>query len=78
MISERWIASLWPDGPVRAKHLQAYSSLGTQWALQGHSQHKVLEDPMIREIAEKLGCSSAQVVLRWALQHGQVIREIRL
>lgn len=32
-----------------------------------------MEDPTIREIGERLGRTSAQVMLRWAIQHGAVV-----
>jgi diketogulonate reductase-like aldo/keto reductase len=38
----------------------------------------VLDHPVVREIAQRLGRSEAQVALRWALQHGQVMRSAAL
>ncbi|GAQ80469.1 alcohol dehydrogenase (NADP+) [Klebsormidium nitens] len=46
-------------------HLSAYSPLGS-----GDENRKVLEYPVVKQIAEKLGKSPAQVVLRWGLQRG--------
>ena len=37
------------------------------------AQGQVLDDPVITEIAEALGRSPAQVVLRWHLQHGNIV-----
>jgi 2,5-diketo-D-gluconate reductase A len=37
------------------------------------AQGEVLDDPVLTEIAGKIGKSPAQVVLRWHLQHGNVI-----
>jgi 2,5-diketo-D-gluconate reductase A len=37
------------------------------------AQGKVLDDPAIAEIAERLGRTPAQVVLRWHVQHGNVV-----
>jgi 2,5-diketo-D-gluconate reductase A len=37
------------------------------------AQGKVLDDPTINEIAEKLGRTPAQVVLRWHIQHGRIV-----
>jgi len=37
------------------------------------AQGKVLDDPVIGEIAEKLGRTPAQVVLRWHIQHGYIV-----
>nr|CAD7266476.1 unnamed protein product [Timema shepardi] len=42
--------------------LQAYSSLG------GSSNHSLLEDPTVNKVAESLGRSPSQVLLRWALE----------
>jgi diketogulonate reductase-like aldo/keto reductase len=46
-------------------HLSAYSPLGS-----GDENRKVLEYPVVKQIAEKLGKTPAQVVLRWGLQRG--------
>jgi len=37
------------------------------------AQGEVLDDPVIAEIAEKLGRTPAQVVLRWHVQHGYIV-----
>ena len=37
------------------------------------AQGKVLDDPVIVEVAEKLGRTPAQVVLRWHVQHGRIV-----
>jgi len=37
------------------------------------AQGDVLEDPVITGIAQKLGRSAAQVVLRWHIQHGAIV-----
>jgi 2,5-diketo-D-gluconate reductase A len=37
------------------------------------AQGEVLDDPVITEIAEKVGRSPAQVVLRWQVQHENII-----
>jgi len=44
--------------------VEAWSPLG---------QGKILDDPAIGEIASRLGRSSAQVVLRWQIQHGHIV-----
>ncbi|NLH69072.1 MAG: aldo/keto reductase, partial [Brooklawnia sp.] len=36
-------------------------------------QGKVLGDPVIRELAEELGKSDAQVILRWHIQRGAIV-----
>ena len=37
------------------------------------AQGGVLDDPVITEIAERLGRTPAQVVLRWHIQHGYIV-----
>jgi len=37
------------------------------------AQGDVLDDPAITEIAEKVGRTPAQVVLRWQIQHGNIV-----
>jgi 2,5-diketo-D-gluconate reductase A len=37
------------------------------------AQGKVLDDPVVNEIAEKLGRTPAQVVLRWHIQAGRIV-----
>jgi 2,5-diketo-D-gluconate reductase A len=37
------------------------------------AQGKVLDDPTIREIAERVGKSPAQVVLRWHIERGDIV-----
>jgi 2,5-diketo-D-gluconate reductase A len=37
------------------------------------TQGEVLDDPVIAEVAERLGRTPAQVVLRWHVQHGYII-----
>ena len=44
--------------------LEAYSPLE-----RGHGVH----DPTVRAVAERLGRTPAQVLLRWAIQHGAVV-----
>ena len=39
----------------------------------GHGQGRLLDDPVIRRVAAARGKTSAQVVLRWHLQHGRII-----
>ncbi|XP_019459620.1 PREDICTED: aldo-keto reductase family 4 member C9-like [Lupinus angustifolius] len=47
-------------------HLSAYSPLGSP----GNLKSDILQNPVITEVAEKLGKSPAQVALRWGLQTG--------
>jgi 2,5-diketo-D-gluconate reductase A len=37
------------------------------------AQGRVLDDPVLREIAERLGRTTAQVVLRWHIEHGWIV-----
>ena len=60
--------------------MQAYSSLGSAdrpWREEGSltsgapsGGHELLQDPVVRGVANRLGRSAAQVVLRWHLQMG--------
>ena len=52
---------------------EAYSSLGSQWLMRGHRENPVLTHADVKRIARKKGKSPAQVVLRWAIQHGQIV-----
>jgi 2,5-diketo-D-gluconate reductase A len=46
--------------------------IGTQaWA--PIAQGKILDDPTVNEIAQRLGKSPAQVVLRWHIEHGNIV-----
>ncbi|CAL0321346.1 unnamed protein product [Lupinus luteus] len=47
-------------------HLSAYSPLGSP----GNLKSDILKNPVITEVAEKIGKSPAQVALRWGLQTG--------
>ncbi len=57
---------------MRGADAQGYSTLGSQWLMHGHTENPVLAHADVREIAQETGRDPAQVVLRWALQHGQV------
>lgn len=52
---------------------EAYSSLGSQWVMRGHSENPVLNAPAVKAAAAAHGASPAAVALRWALQKGQVV-----
>lgn len=52
--------------------MQGYSTLGSQWLMKGYDHNPVLAHPAVVKAAATEGRSPAQVVLRWALQHGQV------
>ncbi len=52
--------------------MQGYSTLGSQWLMKGYHSNPVLTHPAVIKAAREAQRSPAQVVLRWALQHGQV------
>lgn len=52
--------------------MQGYSTLGSQWLMKGYDHNPVLTHPAVVKAAATEGRSAAQVVLRWAVQHGQV------
>ncbi|XP_047307299.1 NADPH-dependent aldo-keto reductase, chloroplastic-like [Impatiens glandulifera] len=51
-------------------HLSAYSPLGSSgtWV-----KGEILKDPILNEVAEKIGKSPAQVALRWGIQSGHSV-----
>ncbi len=54
-------------------HVTAYSPLGSPDSASIFARHTavpLMEDPMVRGVAERLGRTPAQVLVRWALQHG--------
>ncbi|KAL4285339.1 hypothetical protein GQ457_16G023000 [Hibiscus cannabinus] len=52
-------------------HLSGYSPLGSQ--VGDNRPRKVLENPVLKMVAERLGKSPAQVALRWGLQMGHSV-----
>ncbi|KAL2320061.1 hypothetical protein Fmac_029030 [Flemingia macrophylla] len=50
-------------------HLSGYSPLGSPGVLKSD----ILKNPVVIEVAEKLGKTSAQVALRWGLQTGHSV-----
>lgn len=57
------------DRSVQAGHAQRGVVLEGYSALRGGT----LDDPVVVDIAERLGASPAQVIIRWHLQHGVVV-----
>ena len=59
-------------------HVTAYSPLGNQnpiytsWRKDFYAEHlpTLLENPVVTEVAEKRGCTPAQVVLKWGMLRG--------
>lgn len=43
------------------------------WYPLGHGDHALLEEPVVKEFAEKYGKSTAQVILRWHTQVGNIV-----
>ena len=78
-IVQSWMDPLFQARPLRrrcAEHgvlFQAYSTLGTQWAGRGVRINPVLKHPVLGRIAKEIGRSTAQVALRWAVQHGAAV-----
>ena len=51
----------------------AHGIVTESWSPLGGGGAKVLEDPVIRAVAQKLGKTPGQVVLRWHVQNGLVV-----
>ena len=54
-------------------HLTAYSPLGSPDrvpAMKAENEPSLLENPVIVEIAKEKGCSSAQILINWAMERG--------
>ncbi|XP_057863063.2 NADPH-dependent aldo-keto reductase, chloroplastic [Cryptomeria japonica] len=51
-------------------HITAYSPLGSPGSRLVKTKVNVLEQPVVKQVAEKLGKTPAQVVLRWGIQRG--------
>ena len=60
------------EPPTPTAVLQGYSTLGSQWLMKGYAHNPVLTHPAVLRVASAAKRSPAQVVLRWALQQGQV------
>ncbi len=43
------------------------------WYPLGHGDHALLEEPVVKDLAEKYGKSTAQVILRWHTQVGNIV-----
>ncbi|KAJ7550535.1 hypothetical protein O6H91_07G105100 [Diphasiastrum complanatum] len=53
-------------------HLSAYSPIGSPGS-RNMLKLSVLDHPVVKEVAEKLGKSPAQVALRWGIQAGNSV-----
>jgi 2,5-diketo-D-gluconate reductase A len=60
----------WPNTEVR-DYNRAHGIATEAWA--PIAQGAVIEDPVVGEVAAKVGRSPAQVVLRWHLQRGDIV-----
>jgi len=73
---QSWMDPLHAEKPLRqlcAAHniaFQAYSTLGTQHRL---AFNPVLRHPVLERISRELGRSTAQIALRWAIQHNAAV-----
>ncbi|KAL0545129.1 hypothetical protein IC582_020273 [Cucumis melo] len=54
-------------------HLSGYSPLGSFGTASLFKGNDVLQNPILKEIADKLGKTPAQVALRWGLQKGHSV-----
>mmetsp|Transcript_121863 Transcript_121863/g.235053 ORF Transcript_121863/g.235053 Transcript_121863/m.235053 type:complete len:415 (+) Transcript_121863:37-1281(+) len=78
-IIQNWMDPLHQDKSMRARcqkegiQYQAYSTLGTQWLMQGHRQNPVLTNPTLRKIAAAHQREVAQVIINWATRHGVAV-----
>ena len=53
--------------------LDKYGIRLMSWYPLGHGDHSLIEEPVFRQLGEKYGKSSAQVILRWHIQMGFVV-----
>lgn len=51
-------------------HITAYSPLGSPGTTSIKAKVSVLQQPVVKQVAEKLGKTPAQVALRWGIQRG--------
>lgn len=51
----------------------AYSPLGTPENAKRHSDVILMEDPVLKQIAQKYNKSVAQVLIRWAIERGTIV-----
>ena len=43
------------------------------WYPLGHGDKALLEEPLFAELGQKYGKSSAQIILRWHIQEGNIV-----
>ena len=55
------------------KFLKDMGSVVMAWYPLGHGDRALLEEPLFMELAEKYGKSTAQIILRWHTQMGNIV-----
>merc|ERR1712232_921996 len=71
-IIQNWMDPFHQDKAIRKRckelgiQYQAYSTLGTQWVMQGHRESPVLTNTILKGIADRHQRTIPQVVLNWA------------
>ena len=78
-VIQNWMDPLHQDRAIRARckrdgiQYQAYSTLGTQWEMQGFKRNPVLTNKVLLAIAAKHGVAVPSVVLQWAVRQGVAV-----
>ena len=55
------------------KFLQKEGMVIQAWYPLGHGDKALLQEPLLAELGEKYGKSSAQIILRWHIQDGNIV-----
>ena len=55
------------------KFLQKEGMVAQAWYPLGHGDKALLQEPLFAELGEKYGKSSAQIILRWHIQDGNIV-----
>ena len=55
------------------KFLQKEGMVVQAWYPLGHGDKALLQEPLLAELGEKYGKSSAQIILRWHIQDGNIV-----
>ena len=55
------------------KFLQKEGMVVQAWYPLGHGDKALLQEPLFAELGEKYGKSSAQIILRWHIQDGNIV-----
>lgn len=62
----------YPQNELKAA-LSAYNTVVMAWYPLGHGDRALLEEPVLAGLAQKYGKSTAQIILRWHTQVGNVV-----